>query len=229
VSIETVPAGLERKSSERASRRAGESVKETRDWKRWTGRTDGTGGKTTGKSEGTRDVGMEGCQSNVKTVEEDRIAGTTFNNRLIFHGWPHHDRGRRYDEREHIDQPRFLHHFKLSPQLHDLDGTTDYPRSTCSWTTIPPIRTALSGDQLPCGTTTNQSQSSNLCTRQKDNMQYRLSQQLIGSIASALGMSILSLSTTKRRYPPTPPSFDIQHGLYRSISHWHTSTNRIKN
>jgi hypothetical protein len=54
--------------------------------------------------------------------------------------------------------------------------------------TIRAIRIALSGDQLPCDTTTNESESANLCTRQKDNMQYRLSQQLIGSIASALGM-----------------------------------------
>jgi hypothetical protein len=168
---------------------------------------------------------MEGCRSNIKTVEEDRIPGTTFNNRLIFHGWPHHDRGRRYDERHR--PASLLHHLKFCINLHGLERYDGLSPIDQFLSTTPPMRTALSGDQLPCATTTNESESSDFCSdRNRRTIQHRLSQQLIGSIASALGMSILSLSTTKRRYPPTSPSFAMQHGLCRSTSHWYTSTDK---
>jgi hypothetical protein len=120
-----------------------------------------------------------------------------------------------------------LHHLKFCINLHGLERYDGLSSIDQFLSTTPPMRTALSGDQLPCATTTNESESSDFCSdRNRRTIQHRLSQQLIGSIASALGMSILSLSTTKRRYPPTPPSFDIRHGICRSISHWYTSTDK---
>jgi hypothetical protein len=213
---------------DRAKRRADESVKETRDWKRkWTGRMDGLGGKTKGRNEGTRDVAMEGCRSNIKTVEEDRILGTTFK-QPISRPWMATSRPRTTIRRARAHRPAsLLHHLKFCINLHGLERYDGLSSIDQFLSTTPPMRTALSGDQLPCATTTNESESSDFCSdRNRRTIQHRLSQQLIGSIASALGMSILSLSTTKRRYPPTPPSFDIRHGICRSISHWYTSTDK---
>jgi hypothetical protein len=137
----------------------------------------------------------------------------------------------RYDEREHIDQPRF--------------STISSSASICTaWTvrrTIldQPVLVDHSSDpNRPLG------RSAPLCyddqrerklgllqrQKQKDHPTSTFpTAHRVDSLSPwdvSIEIWILSLSTTKRRYPPTPPSFDMQHGLYRSISHWYTSTDK---
>jgi hypothetical protein len=156
------------------------------------------------------------------------------NNRSINRGRLHHDRGRRYDEREHIDQPRF--------------STISSSASICTaWTvrrTIldQPVLVDHSSDpNRPLG------RSAPLCyddqrerklgllqrQKQKDHPTSTFpTAHRVDSLSPwdvSIEIWILSLSTTKRRYPPTPPSFDMQHGLCRSISQWHTSTDTREN
>jgi hypothetical protein len=173
---------------------------------------------------------MEGCRTNIRTVEEDRIVGTTFNNRPVDHGWPYHGRGRRYDEREHIDQPR-------------LPTISSCPPIYMTWTvrrTIldQPVLVDHSSDpNRPLGRSARLRYDDQR-ERKREPLHATEGQHAISTFSTAhrvdslspwdvsIEIWILSLSTTRRRYPPTPPSFDMQHGLCRSISHWYTSTDK---
>lgn len=139
----------------------------------------------------------------------------------------------RYDEREHIDQPR-------------LPTISSCPPIYMTWTvrrTIldqPVLVDHSSNPNRPLGRSARLRYDDQR-ERKREPLHATEGQHAISTFSTAhrvdslspwdvsIEIWILSLSTTRRRYPPTPPSFDMQHGLCRSISQWHTSTDTREN